>query len=133
MGTQIKKISKFNPSFFQGKLDFSATRKDFSLTMAHPYETFFLRTLMLILLVLCFGYLYFVGASVLNIIARKEASAETIRLQSAIATMEQEYFALTHSVDASVASTIGLTTVAKTQYVYRPGNAAAATISSNGL
>lgn len=129
----LKKISKYRPSILQGKLDFSATRKNTALAVEHPYESALLRALMLILVVLCAGYLYFVGASVLNIIARKEAAAETTRLQSAIAAMEQEFFALSESIDESVATTIGLAPIDDAQYVYRPGTAVAATIPGNGI
>lgn len=88
---------------------------------------------MIALLALCFAYLYFVGASVMNIIARKEMSAEATRLQSAIASIEQEYFALANDIDESVAVSYGLAPVENTQYIYRPGNAAAATIAGNGI
>ncbi|MHB1086878.1 MAG: hypothetical protein ACYCZ0_03980 [Minisyncoccota bacterium] len=71
---KLKSISKYRPSIFQTSLDFSSARKSMTLAVEHPYESAFLRALMLILLVLCAGYLYFVGASVLNIIARKEAA-----------------------------------------------------------
>jgi hypothetical protein len=130
---RLKSISKYRPSIFQTSLDFSSARESMTLAVEHPYESAFLRALMLILLVLCAGYLYFVGASVLNIIARKEAGTETTRLQSAIAVMEQEYFALSHSVDESIATSIGLTNLRDTQYVYRPGTAVAATIPGNGI
>jgi hypothetical protein len=130
---RLKSISKYRPSIFQATLDFSAARKNVTLAIEHPYESAFLRALMLILFTLCAGYLYFVGASVLHIIARKEAGIETTRLQSAIASMEQEYFALSHSVDESVAASIGLTNLEKTAYVYRPSTAVAATIPGNGI
>lgn len=88
---------------------------------------------MLVLFVLACGYLYFVGASIFNVIARKEASAETTRLQSSIALMEQEYFALSEHVDESIAADLGLVAIDATQYVYKPGTAVAATIPGNGI
>lgn len=85
-----------------------------------------MRSLGVLLGVLFVSYLYFVGASVLNIIARKEATAQTAALQSAIASMEQQYFALSQSVDSRTEAELGLSPVSGTHYVYRPGNAASA-------
>lgn len=130
---KIKKISKYAPSLFQAKLNFSGTRSNISLTLQHPFEVTIMRGLLMLLAILCFGYLYFVGASVLNIIARKEASTETIRLQTSIAVLEADYFALSHEVDETIASSIGLMPLQKTQYVYRPGQSVAATIGANGI
>ncbi len=130
---KLTKISKYSPSIFQGRLDFSAARKSLSITAEHPYESVIARTLIVALVVLASLYLYFVGASVLHIVARKEAGTETMRLQSAIAAMEQEYYALSGEVDESVASTMGLTAVEKTHYVYKPGATVAATIPGNGI
>jgi hypothetical protein len=96
------------------------------LAIEFPYERAAARVLFALLVLLLCGYVYFVGASVLHIIARKEASAKTTQLQSAIASMEQQYFALSHSVDKSTAGELGLAPVSGTQYVYRPGNAASA-------
>lgn len=90
--------------------------------------------MLIVLGALCFAYLYFVGASVLNVVARKEAVVETQKLQSAIASMEQEYFALSESVDGPLASTMGLVAIDDTAYIYTPGSTAAAvTMGGNGL
>lgn len=132
MGT-IKKISKYRPSILQGTLDFSSAKKSFSLTAEHPYESAAIRFLILTLCVLAFAYLYFVAASIMNIVARKEASVQTTRLQSSLALMEKEYFALSHAVDESVADRMGLVTVEDTHYVYEPSTAVAATIRGNGI
>jgi hypothetical protein len=132
MGT-LRKISKYRPSVFQGRLDFSAARTSLSITAEHPYEALAMRVLLLALFALAALYLYFVGASVLHIVARKEAVLETTRLQSAIASMEQEYFTLSHEVDESVAKRMGLVALEKTHYVYKPGTAVAATIPGNGI
>ncbi len=126
MRKQFQKISKYRPSIFQASLDFSATRRGMSLSVAHPLENTALKTLFAVLVVFLCAYLYFVGASVLNIMARKEASVNTQRLQSSVAVMEQEYFALGKSVDAETAGHLGLAPVSGTSYVYRTGNAAAA-------
>ena len=96
------------------------------LAFEHPLERAAMRAMSAVLVILFLGYLYFVGASVLNIIARKEATAQTATLQSAIASMEQQYFALSQSVDSRTEVELGLSPVSGTHYVYRPGNAASA-------
>jgi hypothetical protein len=96
------------------------------LASEHPFERTAVQVLFGVLVLLLCAYLYFVGASVFNIIARKEATAQTAGLQSAIAEMEQKYFALSQSVDNGSAATLGLAPVSGTTYVYRPGNAASA-------
>lgn len=127
------KISKYSPSIFQGKLDFSSARS-VSVASEYPHEHALLRGLLVVLAALCVAYLYFVGASVLNVVARKEAVAESQRFQSSIATMEQQLFALSDSVDRSIAGVIGLQPIEGTAYVYTPGReAAAVTIGGNGI
>ena len=100
------------------------------LAIEFPHERHIARVLFMVLAVLLCGYLYCVGASVLNIIARKEASAQTSQLQSSIAYMEQQYFALSQGIDRSGELSLGLAPVSGTQYVYRPGNAASAAIAT---
>ena len=128
---RLKSISKYRPSIFQGRLDLSPT-KHFSIAAAHPIESLIMRSLLVILVCLGGAYLYFVGASVLNVVARKEAAAESARLSSAIASMEAQYISLAQAVDESIAPTLGLEKLAQTQYVHRPGKTAAATIATNG-
>lgn len=106
-------------------MDLSAARS-VSVSSEYRHEQTLLRALLITLGVLSAAYLYFVGASVLNVVARKEAVAESQKLQSAIAIMEQELFALADSVDTSIASTIGLEPLQETAYVYTPGREAAA-------
>lgn len=84
------------------------------------------RVLCGVLAVLLFGYLYFVSASILNIMAQREAEASLAQVQSTIASLEQEYFALDEHVDQSIASSLGLAPIEGAQYVYVPGNAASA-------
>lgn len=107
------------------------------LSIEHPAERFIFNTLFVTLMLLLAGYLYFVASSVLNIIARKEASAQTTALQSGLAGMEKEYFMLTQGMTAGKAASIGLAPLKSADYLYRPGNAASAaspaTIGSNEI
>ncbi len=133
MVKKISKISKYRPSIFQGRLDFASVGSA-ALSAEHPLERNALRVLIAMLFILLCGYFYFVSASVLNIIARKEADTKATQLQTSISIMEQEYFALSKSVDPESATKLGLVPVSNTKYVYVPGNAATAgTVAKNSI
>lgn len=133
MTKKLLKISKYRPSIFQGKLDFSSAHRGVSLSLEHPAERLVLRVLSIALLALVCGYLYFVSASVLNVIARKEALARVVVIQGSIGGLEQEYFKLSQSVTAQTGEALGLSPVGQPKYVYRPGNVGAATIARNEI
>ena len=133
MGAHALKISKYKPSAAQGKLNLFVRERHTLLAVEHPYERVIRQALFILLLTLILGYLYFVAASILNIMARKEADTSTLALQTKIAKMEGDYFAMSSAVDASTAGSAGLAPVHSTQYVYRPGNAAAVTIQPNEI
>ncbi len=107
------------------------------LSLEYSYERVAFRVLFAILGVILCGYLYFVGASVLNIIARKEASRASVSLQSSIAGLEKQFFALSEGVTPETGSSLGLTSVNATDYVFRPGATAsldsADTIERNAI
>jgi hypothetical protein len=128
MRAKIQKISRYAPSIFQGRLELSSPRHRhaFSLTAEHPAEPHTFRVLLALLGVLGCVYVYFVGASVLNVISRKEALAETAQLANAVSRLERDYFALSQGVGPEDGARLGLSPISKTEYVYRPGNAAAA-------
>lgn len=128
----ISKISKYRPSIFQSKLDFSGTR-EMILPGEWAYERSVLRGIILFIVALAFLYIYFVTASVLNVIASREARQSITKLQGSIGTLEQEYFALSQKATLAEGERIGLTRVASPQYVYRPGNVGTATIASNAI
>ena len=90
------------------------------------YERIAFRVLFALLGIILCGYLYFVGVSVLNIIARKEATRATATLQGTIAGLEKQYFALSESVTPQSGAALGLGQVQETDYVYRPGSTASA-------
>jgi hypothetical protein len=106
------------------------------LSIEHLYERVALRILFGFLIIAIAAYLYFVGATVLHIIARKEALREVSALQSSLALAEREYFALSESASPSHGGALGLSPVEDTAYVYRPGSTARAstdTIDTNAL
>ena len=126
------RISKYIPSSSQAKLNLFVTEKRVSLAHEHPYEVHMRQVLFAVLTLMICAYLYFVAASVLNIMARKEANTAVFALQSAISQMEGEYFALSHSMEPEHGARIGLAPVEATHYVYRPGNAASALVTMSG-
>ncbi len=96
------------------------------LSLEYSYERVAFRVLFALLGIILCGYLYFVGASVLNIIARKEASAASSNMQSSIAILEKQYFLLSEAITPDSGATLGLSQVDSTDYVYRPGATAVA-------
>ncbi len=90
------------------------------LSIEHVYEKLAFRVLFALLGIFLCGYLYFVGASVLNIIARKEATRASATLQGSIASLEKQYFSLSEAVTPQTGTTLGLAPVSDTDYVYRP-------------
>ncbi len=133
MGTRIHKISKYTPSIFQGKLDFSSVSHGVSLSTEHPAESLLFRLLSLILIVAIGGYLYFVSASILNVIARREALTHVSVIQGSIGGLEQRHFELSRGISAESGSSLGLAPISGKTYVYRPGNVGAATIARNEI
>ncbi len=121
MRARLQKISKYRPSVFQGRIDFAVSGHGITLTAEHPGERTVLRMLLGALLALALAYLYFVSASVLNVIARKEALVQTASLATAVAAMEREYFAASGAVSPAEGVQLGLAPVVNTAYVYRPG------------
>lgn len=133
MRTKIQKISKYTPSIFQGKIDFSPAHAGFSFVAEHPAERAALRILFIILATLACFYVYFVGTTILNVIGSKEARAESLRLTSVVANLEREYFTASHGLGPADGARLGLSPVSKTTYVRRPGNAAVASHQSNEI
>ena len=96
-------------------------KKASALTMEYEYERIAFKWLFIVLAALVCAYLYFVSASVLNVIARKDAMRSMSESTSAIASLEQRYFDLSQDMTKATAENLGLAPVTKTAYVYRPG------------
>ncbi|MBI2610480.1 hypothetical protein HYW60_00880 [Candidatus Kaiserbacteria bacterium] len=125
MRAKIQKISKYAPSIFQGRLDFAGRHRAFSLTSEHPAEHLLFRVLIGAVVLLAFSYVYFVGSTILNVIARKEALAESAHLVTAVSKLEREYFALSQGIGPEDGVRLGLSPVARTLYIHRPGTLSA--------
>jgi len=102
-------------------LRLSTERGGFSLTVEHPAERVLFKTLIAALALLTVGYVYFVSASVLNVIARKDAVRETASLESKVSLLERDYYAATAALTPSSGERLGLSPVSNTRYVHRPG------------
>jgi hypothetical protein len=127
---QKQKISKHSPSIFQGRLNLAAAAKPrVALSMEYAAERVILRSLIAVLIVLAFLYLYFVSSSVINIMARKEALAQSTQIEGSIGALEGQYFTLSQAITPQSASSLGLVPVSSTDYVDRPGDVGIADIS----
>ncbi|MDO8552720.1 MAG: hypothetical protein Q7S01_04325 [bacterium] len=121
------------PSIFQGQLQFPSFRADIALNAEHPFENVAFKTFLAVILLLTFAYIYLVGSSALNIIARKEALAKADQAGAAIGRFEREYFAASQKVIPEAGLSLGLVPVAKTAYVYRPGTVGQAKVTHNEI
>lgn len=129
--SKVLRIGRHIPSALQGSFSFPV--RAISLTIEHPLERVAFRTALMLLAILLCGYLYFVSASILNVMARKEAAVAAASVQNAIATFEQQYFVLSDKVTQERGIAMGLHPVNEVSYVYRPGNTAAGTMERNEI
>lgn len=86
-----------------------------------PFERALFRAALALLLVCASSYGYLVGISIFNTIARKEAVVESVRLETSVGMLEEQYFALSEEITPDTGSTFGLVPVAEKSYAYRPG------------
>ena len=100
--------------------------------MERPSERLLLRALLGSLMFLACAYMYFVGASIFNVIVRKDALSQSAELGGAVARLEREYFALSQELGPEDGERLGLRPVSNTLYVRRPGNAAFAGETTEG-
>lgn len=119
-----KKISKYTPSVFQGRLSLAqaSTKPRVALAVEFPIERMMLKGLIIGLIVLACGYLYFVSESVLNIMGERSADNQSAQIQATIGGLENQYFALSQSITPQEGSSIGLVPVQVNDYVDRPSN-----------
>jgi hypothetical protein len=103
------------------------------LSIEYVYERAAAQVLLALICLAIIAYLYFVGASVLNIIARKEAAQKTTALQGSVAQLEKQYFTLSSAVTPDTASALGLAPITNAQFVYRPGATAIASHAADTM
>lgn len=88
---------------------------------AYRHEHLVLRFLTLALVSGVIAYGYFVGFSIMNVIAHKEAAAKSAQLKSSLSRLEQTYFELTKNMSPDMGSAIGLGPTEHTEYIRRAG------------
>ena len=96
------------------------------LAKEYAFETRMRRVLLILIGMFALGYVYFVSTSVLYVIARKDALTQIAQVESAIATLESEYFALSGSISLNEAEKLGLVPVTKKNFVTRTTHHASA-------
>jgi len=101
------------------KLQVHLNKKIAALSVELPHEYTLLRTLYFAVGILVLTYLYLVSASVLNVIAQREADQASASLQSNIGILEGKYFALSHDITPQRAEQLGLQPLAESSFVYR--------------
>ncbi len=130
MHTQKHKISRHAPSIFQGRLNLAAAAKPHvALSIEYAAERVIMRSLVALLVALALLYLYFVSASVVNIMARKEALAQSGQIEGSIGSLEGQYFSLSQAITPQAEAALGLVPVTNTAYVDRPNDVGIADIS----
>lgn len=80
----------------------------FLLSIEHPLEYQVRRGLYLAIGVTIALYIYFVGSSVFNVMAKTEAETNTRALHDAIASLEGNYFTLSQAITPEAAASLGL-------------------------
>lgn len=98
-----------------------------------PFERAALRAAFALLLILVSTYGYLIGTSIFNAIARKEAIAENIRLETSVGALEESYFALSEDITPNSGVALGLGALSKKSYVYRPGAVGVAGSAGTGI
>ena len=115
------------------KLTSQLNKKIIALSAEHPMEASLFRYVSLAVAILLCAYLYFVSATVLIVIAQREASRSSAALQSDIGVLEQKYFSLSQEITEEIAGTLGLEPIAARSYVYRPGTVGIGSVTSNAI
>jgi hypothetical protein len=114
-------------------LQLQLNKKFAALSVEMPFEYKLLRMLSIAVAVLVVLYLYLVSASVLNVIAQKEADRASATLESNIGTLEGKYFSLSKEITPSQAEKLGLKPLAAESFVYRLDTVGIAESSHNAI
>ena len=103
------------------------------LSAEHPAENLILRGVSGLLIALVCLYLYFVSASVLNVIASSQAERGAAALEGAVGSLQREYFALSEDISPETAAALGLSPVVEISYMHRPGSVGLAQSEDNAI
>lgn len=103
------------------KISIQLHKKTKALGIEHPRERLVMQLFLTATIILLCAYLYFVCASVLNVMARREALQNSKMLQASIGVLQQRYFTLSEGITTEMAASLGLAPIVSTAYVHRPG------------
>lgn len=84
-----------------------------------PHRIFWLEVSLIALLFV--AYVYFISASIVNVVLRQEATVEIATIHSRISELEADYFSRKQSVDAQFATEEGFTALSATHYITSSG------------
>ena len=90
-----------------------------TLAIEHPIERVVSRTLLFALCLLTVAYVYLIGASTFNIIARKQAELSATKVSGTLSQLNAAYYALSDQVTLAKAAELGLSPIAQKEYVTR--------------
>lgn len=97
-----------------------ATIQSYTISVEeYAFEPVMRRLLVIIAIFSALTYVYFVSASVVHIVARKDAETTLSRTATEVAELESQYFALSKDITRERAATLGLVPVEDTQFVNR--------------
>lgn len=99
-------------------------RKDnqvFIQVEAYRGEHLVMRMLTGAFIVSVLSYGYFVGVTIMNMIAHQESIAKAEQLKSTVSSLEHEYLKLTKSITPELGASLGLSETTNRSYVRRPG------------
>ena len=108
-------------------------RKVSALSLEHRNEYAVFRVLCFSAVFLVVVYLYLVSASVLNVIAQKEADATSSALESNLGELEAQYFALSKNITPEHASNLGFTALSDSSFVYRLNTVGVVASANNAI
>lgn len=94
-------------------------KKISALSLELPHENSILRVLFIAIAAVIAMYLYLVSASVMNVMAQREADHTAAVLESDIGLLESEYFAINQKLTLAHAHKIGLRPIENETFVYR--------------
>jgi len=126
MTRHLHKISRYTPSLLQGTLQLEVARPRTGLARQLPLERRALPTLGIVLVVVVVLYLYFVASSIFNVMARADAERSMRAIEGSMGSLERQYIALSRSINAASAGSIGLAPIEETAYVHRQSDSAMA-------
>ncbi len=72
-----------------------------------------------LLFTLFVGYIYFLSATVVHVVIRKEVTQEIVALRSEIANLESEYIERQHAMSGGIASQKGFVAIADKIFIDR--------------